>query len=125
MRRRWSDQRGQATVELALVLPVVVIVMLLVLQVGLTVRDRLVAVHAVRAAARAVIVEPTEAAARTALGGTGVGGRGRVVVGGDLRPGGFATVTVTLQPTRVPIVGRVLGASRVTERLVVQVEGAG
>jgi len=117
------SQRGQATVELALVLPVVVVLLLLVLQAGLAVRDRLVVLHGVRVAARAVIVDPTESAARGALRRSGVGAGGTVTVSGELRTGGLAEVTVAMRPTTVPIVGRVLGGRPVSERLVVQVEG--
>lgn len=46
-------QRGQATVELALLLPVVVGLVLVALQVGLVMRDQLLVVHAARDAARA------------------------------------------------------------------------
>jgi len=117
------SERGQATVELALVLPVVVVLLLLVMQAGLAVRDRLVVLHGVRVAARAVIVEPTGSAAGEALRRSGVGAAGTVTLGGELRPGGLAEVTVTMRPTTVPIVGRVLGGRPVSERLVVQVEG--
>ena len=55
------DDGGQATVELALVLPLVVLVILLVLQIGLVMRDQVMVVHAAREAARAAVV--TEAAA--------------------------------------------------------------
>lgn len=121
--RASCDQRGQASVELALVLPAVVLLLLLALQVGLVVRDRLVVLHAVRTAARAVIVDPTPSAARDAVSRSGAGRRTTVSLSGDLGPGGYATVTVSMQPTSVPIVGRVLGGSPVTERLTVLVEG--
>jgi len=57
--RVWSrarSDRGQAAVELALVLPVVLVVLLLVVQVGLVVRDQVLVVHAAREAARAASV---------------------------------------------------------------------
>ena len=50
--------RGQATVELALVLPLVVFGLLAILQVGLVVRDQVAVVHAAREAARAASVDP-------------------------------------------------------------------
>jgi Flp pilus assembly protein TadG len=51
--------RGQATVELALALPLVVTVLLLVVQVGVVVRDQLLVTHAAREAARtASVVAP-------------------------------------------------------------------
>ncbi len=117
-----GPSRGQATVELALVLPVVAVLLLLVLQVGLLARDRVLAVHAARVAARAVAVEPDVAAARQALRQVG-DDRFRVVLSGELTPGGTATVTVTARPTALPIIGRVLGGAEVSERLSVRVEG--
>lgn len=48
--------RGQSTVELALLLPLVAILILLVLQFGLVLRDQLMVVHAAREAARAAAV---------------------------------------------------------------------
>lgn len=117
-------QRGQATVELALLLPLVLMVLLVVLQVGVLARDRLAVVHATRAAARAVIVDPSpEAAARSLRAQGGAAARGRVVVSGALRPGGLATVTVTMSATPVPVVGHVVAGVTLQERLTVYVEG--
>lgn len=117
-----AAQRGQATVELALVLPVVVVVLLVLLQVGMALRDRLQVQHATRTAARAVIVEPTHAAASSALSRAGVGRGARVTLGGDTRPGGLATVTVTMQATVVPLVGGLVADHRVHDSLTVMVE---
>lgn len=57
-RRRVTDSSGQATVELALVLPLVVMLLLLVVQVGLVVHDQVLVIHAAREAARAAAVLP-------------------------------------------------------------------
>ena len=51
-------ERGQATVEFALLLPLVVMVALAVVQVALIVRDHVGTVHAAREAARAASVDP-------------------------------------------------------------------
>ena len=59
-----ARHRGQATVELALGLPVVCIGVLLVLQLALVGRDAVLVAHAAREAARAAAVEPTGPAAR-------------------------------------------------------------
>ncbi len=56
MTRTGRGDRGQATVELALVLPLVAVLLLVVLQVGLVVRDRVLVTHAAREAARAAAV---------------------------------------------------------------------
>jgi Flp pilus assembly protein TadG len=121
-RRRRRPERGQATVELAVVLPVVVVLLLLVAQVGLLVRDRVLVVHAARAAARAVAVEPMPSAA-TAAARPVLGGRAAVHLGGDTGPGGLATVTVVAEPVRLPVVGVAMGGLRLRESLVVRVEG--
>ena len=122
MRSAAGDERGQATVELAVLLPVVVTLLLVVLQVALVVRDQMVVLHATRAAGRAVIVEPSMAAARDAADRSGAPD-GTVRIEGQLRPGAMVTITVSAAPTAVPIVGRVLAGRRITERLTVQVEG--
>lgn len=118
------SERGQASVELAVILPVVMILLLAVVQAAVLVRDRMAAVAAVRVAARAVVVDPEPRAATDAL--AAAGGRvadARVEVGGARRAGGLAQVTVRLEPTRLPIVGRAIGAVRIEERLTVLVEG--
>lgn len=55
---------GQATVELALGLPAVLLGVLLVLQLTLVGRDRLLLAHATREAARAAATDPRAGAAR-------------------------------------------------------------
>jgi len=58
-RHRGRDrERGQATVEFAFLLPLVILAVLAVIQVGLVVRDQLGVVHAAREAARAASVDP-------------------------------------------------------------------
>ena len=122
--RAARDRRGQATVELALVLPVVLLLVLLAVQAGLVVRDRVLLVHATRAAARAVVVEPTEAAARRTLSPLGApAARATVRLSGDRSPGGLTMVALRLRPTALPVVGRVVGGVVLEERLVVLVEG--
>lgn len=59
-----ARHRGQATVELALGLPVVCIGVLFVLQLALVGRDAVLVTHAAREAARAGAVEPSGPAAR-------------------------------------------------------------
>ncbi len=64
-----GEVAGQATVELVLVLPVVVLALLLVIQVGLIARAQVLVVNAAREGARAAAVERT---------GSGPGRRGGV-----------------------------------------------
>lgn len=108
------DDRGQATVELALLLPVLFTLVLLVIQAGLIVRDQVLVVHAAREAARLAAVEGdhgrAQAAARSATGlapermEVTVAGRGDGVV-----------ATVRYRSTIVvPFLRRALGDVRVS-----------
>ena len=65
MTRRGHDQ-GQATVELALALPVLLVVLLGVVQVAVVVRDRLAVQLAAREAARAAAISADPDAASAA-----------------------------------------------------------
>lgn len=121
--QRRASSRGQATVELALVLPVVVTILLVLVQVALLARDQVVTTHAARAAARAVAVDPTTAAARAAVAEV-LGGRGRVALDGVTSPGSLVGVTVVVEPVQVPVVGRAVAGVRISERMVARVEGA-
>ena len=118
-------ERGQATVELALLLPLLVTLLLGVIQVGLVVRSSVAVTHATRAAARAVVVDPSTAAARaaarrsTSLASTSL----TVTVSGDRRSGGWVSVQVSYRdPTDVPLIGRLLPTVTLSDRLVVRVE---
>lgn len=122
-----TDRResGQATVELALALPVLVIVMLLAVQVGLLVCDDILVVHAAREAARAAAVSPNRAdvsmAAQRAAGldpsrlSVDVGARGGV--------GSAVTVTVRYRAhTDVPIIGAFFGDYEMVQAVTMRVE---
>ena len=117
-------EHGQATVELALSLPVVLLALALVVQVALVARDRVAVVHATRAAARAAVVEPTVgSASRAARAAGGALAAARVRLDGDASPGGLLGVPVTARPTAVPLGGYVVAGVQLQERLVVLVEG--
>ncbi len=70
-------ERGQATVEFALVLPVLVLIVMLIVQVALVVRAQLLVHEAAREAARVASVEPEPTPAGAAAT--------RVVPGADVR----------------------------------------
>ena len=55
---RSEPESGQATVELALVMPLIVGLLLIILNVGLIVRDQLAVWHAASAGARAASISP-------------------------------------------------------------------
>lgn len=115
MSDRGGGARGQATLELALVLPLVLAITLLVVQVGLVVRDQQLVLNAAREGARSAATDPAAAAARQAA-----------LNSGDLEPDRLgvvldtdaSTVTVTVtyrSATDVPLVGPLLGDVTMTE----------
>ena len=97
-------ERGQATVEFAFVLPLLVLAALAIIQVALVVRDQLGVVHAAREAARAASVDrdpggAVRAARRTLPGAT-------VDVGSRPKVGDEISVTVHYTSvTDLPLVG--------------------
>lgn len=119
--------RGQATVEFALGLPVVVLFLLLVLQVALVGHDRVLLAHATREAARAAAIAPEdrarspEEAAQDASAGLTAA---RLDV--SVHDGGTtSTVTVTYRSvTDLPLIGPLLPDPMLTERVVVATEAA-
>jgi Flp pilus assembly protein TadG len=95
---------GQATVEFALVLPLVVLAALAVIQVGLVVRDELGVVHAAREAVRVASVDDDPGAAVRAAQRTLPGAS--VHVGARLAVGDDVSVTVEYRSvTSLPLVG--------------------
>ena len=117
--------RGQATVEIALVLPVIAVLLLAVVQVGLVVRDQVLVTHAAREAARAAAVEPDPAAARQAAAAAASLDPGRldVVVGERGGPGSRVRVEVTYRsPTQLPLVGPMVPDVRLTAAATIRVE---
>jgi hypothetical protein len=101
------SERGQATVELALVLPLVLALLVLVFQVALVARDEILVVHVARDAAREATVtrDPgrVSAAAVRNLPGATV----RVVRRGEV--GEPVEVAVTyVSRTNLPLIGALL-----------------
>jgi Flp pilus assembly protein TadG len=125
VRREGRPDRGQATVEVALLLPVVATMLFAVVQVGLVVRDQVLVTHAAREAARAAAVEPTEAAAREGAEAAARLDPGRldVELSGSTDPGARLTVTVRYRsPTDVPLVGQLVGDRTLTAEATMRVE---
>ncbi len=100
---------GQATVEFALALPIVLIVILGMTQVGVAIRNELAVELAAREGARAASVSanPTGAASSAATAAVDL----PIAVATQVS-GGRITVTVTyVDPTDVAVIGRFLGPS--------------
>lgn len=116
-----NREQGQATVELALLLPFVVGLILAVIQVGLVARDRVALTHTARVAARVAVIDPSPASVLRAARSAGLDAS-RISVR-VARHAELVTVVVTYRsPTDVPIVGAVVGDVSFSERLVARVE---
>lgn len=116
------SERAQATAELALVLPLVVIVLLVAMQVVLVMRDAVALTSAARAGARRAMVDPSPGMVRAAVTGETalVTRRFGVDIAGGAGAGDMVTVTVTYRsPTDVPIVGAFVGDVELRERFTV------
>jgi Flp pilus assembly protein TadG len=120
-----AGQGGQATVELALVLPFVAMLLLAVVQVALVARDAVLVVHAAREAVREAAVTPAPGAARRAAeAGSGLTGpRLRVTVVRRAPPGGQVQVRVNYRaPTDVPLIGPLIPDVGLSSEAVMRVE---
>lgn len=120
-RRPRRRDAGQATVELALGLPMVCLVLLGVVQVAVVVRDQLAVQLAAREAARAAAVslQAGSAAARAAQASVSL----RPL---DVRVGRSATAVsatvVYVEHTDVPLIGLLLPDVNVTSTVTMQLE---
>jgi len=123
--RRRQREGGQATVEVALLLPLLALLLLAVVQVGLVVRDQVLVTHAAREAARAAAVDPQAAVARD--GAEDAAGldpdRLTAELSGSTDPGGRLTVTIRYRsPTAVPLIGPLLGDRTLVAEATMRVE---
>jgi Flp pilus assembly protein TadG len=103
--------RGQATVEVALMVPLVALLALGVVQVGVLVHDQLLVTAAAREAVRAAAVSADDADARRAAGTVGHldPARLRVEVSRESGEGGLVQVRVSYAAaTAVPLAGALL-----------------
>ena len=116
---------GQASVELALLLPLVALLLLAVLQVGLVAKDVVLVPHAARAAARAAATDPHPDAARLAAEASGALDPDHlsVTVADRGEPGSRLRASVTYRaPTSVPLIGSMVGDISLTRTVTMRVE---
>jgi len=119
-RVRQGDDSGQATVEFALTLPVLLIVVLGLVQVGVAVRNELAVELAAREGARAASVTSNAARSASAAATSAVS---LPIVVSTSPQGSVVTVTVTyVDPTNVPIIGRFLGPTTHTASVTMALE---
>lgn len=115
------DERGQASVELVLALPIITMLLLVIVQVGLIVRAQVMVVHAARDAVRhaAVSSDPTRSAkaAVSIILGKERTSTETLVGDGELR------VVVTYHPElEVPLVSAFFGAIDLRAEASMQIE---
>lgn len=103
------DEKGQSTVEFALVLPVVLILVLALLQVAVLARDQIMVLGAAREGVREAIVTPDQGAIAAAARGAAPGLNLEVQVSRGTERGDPARVNVSAPPAKLPIVGEIVG----------------
>lgn len=105
--RRLTEQ-GQSTVEFALVLPLVLLLLLGLLQVGVMLKDQMLVTSAAREGAREAAVSADAGRATASANRAAPGLRLRVVVREGIERGDPVTVDVFGTPTALPLVGAIV-----------------
>ena len=119
------DERGQSTVELALCLPIVVVILGALVQVGVVAIDHVKVWHAAREGARVAAVDPDEEAIRRAAQGAGLAPLEITVEPDHLyrRQGEPVTVAVSYSPSaRVPVIGSLFDDLELTAEASMRIE---
>lgn len=115
------QENGQATVEIALLIPVLALFLLLIIQVSLVVREHVLVTQASRAAARELSVNSNASAAITAAHLASPGSH--VSFSRPNKVGQYLNVTVTDRvESSLPFIGVVFPDVNVSSRSVMRVE---
>ncbi|MGH2750364.1 MAG: TadE/TadG family type IV pilus assembly protein [Actinomycetota bacterium] len=125
MRRRRAGERGQATVEFVLCLPILALVLGLLLEIGLLVGDQVRLWHAARETARIAIVDsdPDEIRSTAERGGLAPLEVDVDPQFADRSTGRPLTVTLTYHPRgRLPVVGRLVANRALTSTATMRIE---
>ena len=111
---RRSGSRGQATVEFAFLLPVAVVALLLIAQIGLVVRARVMLTHAAREGARVAAVGGSDAEVKAAVVAAGSLNPARLTVGVTRDASVVTVLVVYVVQTDVSVVGAILDDPRMS-----------
>lgn len=124
MTRPGRRERGQAAVELVLVLPLLLLVALAALQVAVVARDQVLVVHAAREAARQAALGASDEAARAAAASaTGLDpARLRVLTERADREGVVRVRVRFSSPTDVPLIGAMLAELHLSDMVEMRLE---
>jgi Flp pilus assembly protein TadG len=118
-------ESGQATIELALLLPVLIFLALVLVQIGLLASDNVRLWHAAREAARVGSVDDDPAAISDAADHAGLSPISVRVepLPQDRVQGEPLTVHVTYRPgTRIPVLGRLIGRTELSATATMRIE---
>lgn len=120
-----ASDRGQATVELALCLPVLVILVAALFEIGMLATDRVRLVHAAREAARVAVVEHDPQRVIEAARAGGLHDLDVVISPGPESRVQGSPLTVRLSyrpPGRVPLLGALFQKLELESRAVMRIE---
>lgn len=120
-----GPQRGQATVELALLLPIVTLLAWALVEIGMIATDNVRLWHAAREAARVGAVDPDPAAIREAAESSGLGPIDLSVRPGaeDRIQGEPLTVTLSHRPiSNAPLIGKLFESIVMTAEATMRIE---
>ena len=116
-----SSEAGQSTVEFALIIPVVAIFLMLILQVGLVVRQKILVTNSSREAARILSVENDFGKATMKAKETVNGAE--VIISRPANQGEYLTVTIKdVVKSKIPILGVIFPDISVTSKTTMRVE---
>jgi Flp pilus assembly protein TadG len=117
-----KQEQGQSTVEFALVLPLVLILILGLLQVGVLVRDQILVLGAAREGVREAIVTPDRGAITAAASSAAPGLKLDVQVSRGSERGQPAKVTVSAAPAQLPLVGEIVSGMTLKASATMRIE---
>jgi Flp pilus assembly protein TadG len=106
---RMRSEAGQSAVEFVLVLPIALLLILGMFQLGVLVRDQMLVLGAAREGAREATVTPDAASISSAAAAAAPGLKLEVSVTRGTKRGDPARVDVSASPVRLPLVGRIVG----------------
>lgn len=106
---RPGAQRGQATVELALIMPLLILLMLAIVQIGVLVHTRVLVTHAAREAVREAAVGASGSAVSAAAAASGPLAADRLAVSVSTAGDRVEVAVHYDAPTDVFLVGPLLG----------------
>lgn len=121
----YKREKGQASVEFALVLPLVLLVLLGLLQVGVFVLEKLQVTGAAREGAREAAVTGDRERIKRAAQRSAVGMEIDVSVDRGPERGDPAVVAVSARPTELPVMGGIVSNLELESSATMRVENAG